>query len=355
MTPEIYQRPISPPSVDSFPTAAPGSLEYDMAMAARRKARTLYYTDTTCRHADTPQLFTKKHEIVDSSGISASSRGITSRASINDRAESFLDYVSSLFGGKSSNNASNQDSSGSPISGTPKLLTPKQLEMRTANSQAIIRALEEMTKNLQELHDINKEQYGEMVASSATQALYAFHILLKKQGEIKKDVQLIGTQGINVLQTEARENHDKRKALHEAAEKTFSTSSVVGKIDTATGLFLAATLVVQGVKIAAYFGAIATLNPGLIAAAELLQVALIAANGMTKLGKAKLENDSTVQNMDIKRIENLLENATHQSKDHSHDIRSAAEGVANMARMEAEEIDRNRRMLEQLKMLAPGA
>lgn len=350
MTPELYQRPIGPPSVDSFPTAPPGSLEYDMAMAARRKARTLYYSDTTSRHVDTPQLFAKKHEIVDTSGISATSRGnITSRASISDRAESFVDYISSLFGGKSTNNTGNEDSSGSPISGTPKLLTPKQQQVALANAQALISFLEEMNKHLQELNDINKEQYGEMVAASAL--LYAFHILLKKQSALKKDEQLIGSQAINALHQSARESHDQRKILHEAQEKLLSTLSIVGKIDTAESFFLAATAVLQFIQLTG----VVTLDPPLVAAAALLQVALIGITGATKLGKTKLENDSTNQTMDIKRIENLLENATHQSKDHTHDIKSAADGITNMARIEAEELEKQRRMLEQMKMMSPGA
>lgn len=352
MTLEPYQRPISP-SVDSFPTAPPGSLEYDMAMSARRKARTIYYTDTTCRHADTPQLFTNKHDIVDFSVNAAGKKNAASRGSFTETAETFLDYVYSLFWGSSRDNTSGnpEDSAGYPISGIPKLLTPKQHEIALKNAQAIIKALDQMNKELQQIQEVNKEQYHEMEAASLTQAMYTFFALLKKQSAIRKDEQLIGSQGINILHQSTRENHEKRKKLMEDLEKSFSISNIVGKVDMAVNLFTAATIFLEIVKYTGYI----TLDPVLVAAAELIEIALIGIKGATMILKTSLENQSTDQTIDIKRIENQNENATHQSKDHTHDIKTAGDQITHMVRIEAEELDKERRMQEFIKSMAPGA
>ncbi|MBA3237644.1 MAG: hypothetical protein H0T62_04745 [Parachlamydiaceae bacterium] len=354
MAEDLYVRPISAPSsVESFPTAPPGSLEYDMAISARKKARTLYYIDTTSRHVETPQLFAKKHEIVDSLSVSSSSRSLSTARSLNDRAESFLDYVHSIVWGSSKDNTgvTHEDSSGSPISGTPKLLSPKQHEMALANAQAIIKALDQMNKELQQIQEVNKEQYADMVSASVTQALYAFHELLKKQGALKKDEQLLGTQGINLLHQETRENHEKRKILHEALEESLASLSKLDKFST-SAKFL--SLASAGISVLTATGGV-TLNPAFVAVGALLNIILLGITGGTTLAKTKQENLSTEQTIEIKQIDYLRVNATHQSKDHTHDIKSAGSGITNLVRIEAEELDKSKRMLELLKSMAPGA
>jgi hypothetical protein len=291
---------------------------------------------------------------VDSLSVSSSARNLsTARGSLNDRAESFLDYVHSIVWGNSKDNTgvTHEDSSGAPISGTPKLLTPKQHEMALANAEAIIKAIKQMTKDLEEIQEVNKEQYADMVSASVTQSLYAFHELLKKQGSLKKDEQLLGTQGINLLHSKTRENHEKRKILHEALEESLSSLGKLNVVDSSAKLLSIASGFFNFITTTG----IATLDPPLVALGLFFSVILLGVSGVTTLKKTKLENESTEQNIDIKRIQHLQENATSQSKDHTHDIKSAGTGITNLVRIEAEELDRNKRMMELLKSMAPGA